>query len=208
MRFLQGMVKKLKASSFQRELFLAARKGDAVKVSQLLASRTGPDTKGGVWGQTALHQAAADGLIEAASLLLDYGADVNAKDGTGDTPLDAAIWKGNIDMVRLLVERGAEWSLPVAAWLGDVAKVGELLEGGADVNTQGVFGLSALHRAAQIGHVKLVELLLEHGADVNSKTWIGESALNLALEGNHSEVAELLRAHGGQDYSRLSEMES
>jgi ankyrin repeat protein len=55
----------------------------------------------------ALILAAAHGRLETARTLLDRGADVNAADITGWTPLHAAAYKGNPEIIRLLLERGA-----------------------------------------------------------------------------------------------------
>lgn len=54
---------------------------------------------------TPLHQACGSGRLEAARLLLDSGADVNAQGQAGETPLHLA---DNIEMVRLLLLHGAD----------------------------------------------------------------------------------------------------
>ena len=59
-------------------------------------------------GETALHKAASDGSNDKIAILLDKGADVNAKDMHGITPLHLAVQKGHIDTVKLLLERGAD----------------------------------------------------------------------------------------------------
>jgi hypothetical protein len=59
-------------------------------------------------GETPLHQAAKYGEVEAARLLLDRGADVNATTNAGHTALHLAAGFGETDAVGLLVERGAD----------------------------------------------------------------------------------------------------
>jgi len=73
-------------------------------------------------------------------LLLDHGADVNAQNQAGWTPLDEASYYGALEVVRLLLERGA------------------------DVEAKNNDGKTALHVAAAHGHDKVIELLREHGA--------------------------------------------
>jgi uncharacterized protein len=55
-----------------------------------------------------LHSAAAAGMNETARLLLDAGADPNARQEGGFRPIDAAAQNGNDELYALLVERGAE----------------------------------------------------------------------------------------------------
>jgi uncharacterized protein len=55
-----------------------------------------------------LHSAAAVGANETARLLLDAGADPNARQEGGFRPIDAAAQNGNDELYDLLVERGAE----------------------------------------------------------------------------------------------------
>ncbi|MDR4494861.1 MAG: ankyrin repeat domain-containing protein [Nitrospirales bacterium] len=58
-------------------------------------------------GTHPLMVAAAFGHVDTVQTLLDAGADVNAQDLTGWTPLHAAAFKGNMTIVRLLLEKGA-----------------------------------------------------------------------------------------------------
>lgn len=55
-----------------------------------------------------LHEAAREGRIEEACEPLDIGADVNARDHDGETPLSLAAHEGHIEMVKLLLDRGAD----------------------------------------------------------------------------------------------------
>ena len=58
-------------------------------------------------GQTPLHRAVAWGNTHAVEILLDEGADINARDGEGDTPMEKAL-RGNITAVAILLgDRGA-----------------------------------------------------------------------------------------------------
>src|SRR5580698_1123559 len=59
-------------------------------------------------GLTALHLAARGGETRIAKLLIAHGADVNARDDGGSTPIEEAAWRGETAMVRLLIEKGAD----------------------------------------------------------------------------------------------------
>lgn len=66
------------ATSFDTALGIAARNNHSGIVATLLNAGADPDLPGGEIGKTALHQAVERGALEAARLLLDHGADVNA----------------------------------------------------------------------------------------------------------------------------------
>ncbi|MCC7155872.1 MAG: ankyrin repeat domain-containing protein [Bryobacterales bacterium] len=81
--------------------------GGAQIVGALIASGAGVDDAGGVKRCTALHMAARRGAVETAAALLDHGAEIEARDSAGDTPLRRAINCGHAGLARLLVDRGA-----------------------------------------------------------------------------------------------------
>jgi ankyrin repeat protein len=60
------------------------------------------------YGLTPLHVAASKGDTAAAEMLIDKGADVNAKDVIGSTPLTLATFNDHTDMAKLLIERGGK----------------------------------------------------------------------------------------------------
>jgi ankyrin repeat protein len=57
--------------------------------------------------RTPLHEASSHGLLEAAQLLLSYGANVDEKDGEGNPAFQVAASKGHAELTKLLVEHGA-----------------------------------------------------------------------------------------------------
>lgn len=71
------------------------------------APEIGPQTRSRV-GDTPLHIAALRGDIQAVNLLLDAGADINARGEDGFTALHYAVELCHPDVVRLLLERGAD----------------------------------------------------------------------------------------------------
>jgi len=134
-------------------------------------------------GWTPLHHAVGknrpDKALEVAKLLIANGADVNARaGGFRETALHRASKRGLVDVVKLLLEKGANAKLankggwtPLHHAVGknrpdkalEVAKL--LIANGVDVNARaGGFRETALHRASKRGLVDVVKLLLEKGA--------------------------------------------
>jgi ankyrin repeat protein len=64
--------------------------------------------EGGVKRCTALHMAARRGNVRVAAALLDCGADVEARDSVGDTPLRRSVNCGKLELTALLLSRGAD----------------------------------------------------------------------------------------------------
>lgn len=81
--------------------------GRAATSEFLLEAGVAVDLPDGRYGRTALHWAAVRGVSEWAGRLLDAGADVDAKDVEGNTPLMLASRYGNLTPAKLLLERGA-----------------------------------------------------------------------------------------------------
>jgi len=89
--------------------------------------------------------------------------------------------------------------LILAARAGQVGLVRLLLERGADVNARDKeTEATALIAAAHQGHLQVVELLLQKGADVNAKDKNGRSALSEAARYSHEDVAKLLKERGAK----------
>ena len=84
-----------------------------------------------------------------------------------------------------------------AARSGDVALLVELLDAGAEIDSTGPYGNSALIVAATQGHDEVVRLLLERGADAEHKeAFYGAGALDMALFNGHPETARILLENG------------
>ena len=135
-------------------------------------------------GLTALVLAAHS--YKSAKILIDAGADVNAKSKIGLTPfMTAAAYPGNTALLRLMLEKGADTkvsalgatALTLAALTGDADSTELLLQSGADPNAAGPGGFSALHLAVMRADRHMVQLLLEAGANVKMRTASGEDVL-------------------------------
>ena len=114
---------------------------------------------------------------EIAELLIANGANVNAKDGDGETPLDLT----NTGIADLLREHGGKHGvINGAAADGDIEAVKKFLAVGTDVNTKDGWEWTPLHYAAIRGHKEIAELLIAKGANVNAKNNVGDTPLDLA----------------------------
>ncbi len=112
-------------------------------------------------GFTALHLAVFAEQADAAQILIDRGADVNA------------LSSGEIARVPPLGTAAFARSVPLARLL---------LDAGADVNARGGGGFTALHSAAQNGDEELVRLLLDRGADPGLATDDGKRPADFAAD--------------------------
>jgi ankyrin repeat protein len=137
----------------------AAISADAREVNGLAGTPAGADTKPAP-ASSPLLVAIAAGRLDQVKLLLDQGADVNARDGYGNTALLKAADRDVLD---------------------DAAKgmLDLLLAKGADVNAKDRDGNTALMRAADAGKLQLdvIRFLADKGADVDAKDRYGYTSL-------------------------------
>ena len=150
---------------------------------------------------TPLHYAAALQTPEIARLLIEHGADVNAEDMAGTTPLLAAVGGSHLATLRLLIEHGANaraaerTSGQNALMRGvyDVKVARLLLDHGVDVDARDRSGRTAL---MQCYSPQVTALLVERGADINARDVQGATALLMAARYQQTECVRLLLQHG------------
>ena len=164
--------------------------------------------------QSPLANSIQNGERAAALAAIEDGADVNATQGDGTTPLHWAVYKVDRELVGTLIEHGAKADvtnkygsspLSEAVKLGDVELVRQLLDAGADVESPNGDGQTALMLAAHIGALDVAKLLVERGADVNAKeAWRDQTALIWAVDGNYPELTQFLIDSGADVNVRAS----
>ena len=158
---------------------LAASNGSAAIVAQLLAAGVDPNdpTHAVNAGETPLLLVARSGQVEAMQMLLDAGADIEARETwNGQSALMWAAAEGHVPVVDMLIQRGADIAahsnsgatpLLFATRQGSLGAVQALLAAGADVDEQRPDGATSLLVAVINGHEDLVDVLLDAGADPN-----------------------------------------
>lgn len=109
--------------------------------------------------------------MSVVKLLIDKGADVNAKANHDATPLHEAAKEGHMELAELLITRGA------------------------DVNAKETFGETPLHEAVKGAHKEVAKLLAANGADVYAKSLSGRSPIVLAKQLGHAELVSFLEGH-------------
>lgn len=155
-------------------------------------------------GYTPLMGAINNRRIANAKILIDAGAEVNARiPENGDTPLILPLYykRDSSEAVSLLLAKGANpnttnsvgRSALMLATFGQPSSVVEaLLQAGANVNAQDRNGNTALMAAVEYNNVEAVKLLLKAHANRALRNKDGQTALSIATSGHHAEVVQLL----------------
>lgn len=120
-----------------------------------------------------MHYAALRGETKSIEMMLKLGADVNARDVQGKTPLHDACIKGHSETVRLLLDHGANI-------------------GARDKN-----GVTPLHDAALGGAPVVVKLLLDRKADAQARDADGQTPLDYAQKLDRAEAVRILKTVAG-----------
>ena len=112
--------------------------------------------------------------FKAVKLLIDMGANVNAKDENDRTALIYASRNSSSEILEYLIEKGA------------------------DVNAKDIFDKTALMYAASFNNLEVVEYFIEKGLDINAKDNKNKTALSYALEKGNTYMVKLLKFHGAE----------
>jgi ankyrin repeat protein len=188
---------------------------DLAEVKSLIQQGASPNARN--WDGntlTALMAAARRRCPDIVKILLEAGANVNAKAGvvigvgdgvSGITPLSQAAASEDVSIVKLLLEHGADIhaltgngaTVMAFATTNEIVQV--FLDRGLDINARDKNGYTLLIRSAEGFHRPSVAFLLEHGADPNAKTTDGTTALKLAKGIGHLDDVELLKKAGAKE---------
>ena len=172
-------------------------------VQLLLDNGANVNVRAGILNMTALVWAVTLKNKKAVQLLLDVKKiDVNTQDNIGETALMKAITNGDLEIVKSLIEKGADvnikakyatgyTALMLASLEPDIKIIKLLIKKGADVNAnEGAILPWALTSSKNKELKKIVKLLIEKGADIKGKN--GRLALIKAVEKDYTEIARFL----------------
>lgn len=123
-------------------------------------------------GTPAILLAMKAGYTVVAHILLNAGADANATDRMGLTPLLLACGKATQGYKEL---------------------ADKLIKRGANINVRDKLGYTPLLLALSGGDARIAEMLITRGADISVKTRDGENALSLAEKAGHGDIVKLIR---------------
>ncbi|KAH9577508.1 Ankyrin repeat-containing domain [Trypanosoma melophagium] len=169
-------VNKSNSDGYTPLYYACMKKGVGVKtVQEIILLGAEVDMKGAD-RETPLYIACFNGKLDVALVLLDEGADIDARNGTdGETALHVAARTGNCALINILVERGAglnpqnirkETPLYLAAKGGYHNAVYHLLKAGVNTNICDIDGKSPLYIASEKGHKHVVILLKSNRNDL------------------------------------------
>ena len=152
--------------------FNACADGNLNQVKALLSS--GVDIEQTYQSYTALSVASQTGQYSVVDYLISQGANVEAKNNAGGSPLHVCCHNGHHNVAELLISKGAD------------------LESRTTVN-----GRTPLHVASIDGHFDVMSLLISHGADVELvMNYGGYTPISVAVIGNQPRAVDLLIAKG------------
>jgi len=175
------------------------------------------DAKVPVDGTSALFAAIGEGYVSVAWRILDLGADIEIANNHGATALSYAVIRGRWELVKGLIERGANLDtklldgstlLHVSAQGGHASMAKRLLEvDGLDPNAMGPDGMTPLHMAARGGYKAVMEVLLARPSPVGGHTEsivtsTGATALLLGAQRGNLPVMKLLLEKGADPNTR------
>lgn len=165
-----------------------------------------PPTDAEVKAYRGLHAAAATNNVAEIGPLIAAGADREARDGNGRTPLHVAAFRRQYDAARALMLRGADPNaldaqrydiITIAAVADDLLMLQIALEGGASArNVTSPYDGTALIAAAHLGHDEVVKMLIKAGAPLDHVNNLGWTALieSIVLGDGGPRHTETLRA--------------
>jgi|GEM_PF-2193691 len=155
-------------------------------------------------GQTPLHIAAIEGQLDAVKILIGAGADIDARNAQGVTPLQlAAHHQRPLDMIQFLltcaqqdIQHYGRYPLHEAIYHGLPTVVKPLLEAGIKANDSDSHGHTPLFTAAGKNQLPIVAQLIAAQGKVNQANEHGSTPLQVAALTGNLEIAKLLLENG------------
>ena len=195
-------------------LIRACEQGDSVLVKNLLIGGLdihAPFMGFMYFGYKAIHVAALYGHVNVVQTLLDYSANIEEKDATGERrPLHFAAGSRQTSMVTFLIGRGAQVDAkarnavqPIheASWSGSIEAIDALIGAGAALDCSDMLGYQPLHWATMIpNQPAVIKCLSNKKADVNAQTYNGLRAVHLTCRADATNLGMLLTLGANTDY--------
>ena len=186
-------------------LMVAAANGHERAVNLLLSKGADPHLKDFMEGNL-LHAAADGGNTSIVKTMLYCDIDIDSKDKHSVTPLLFAVMKDHVEVVKYLLQQGADTSLTygftkrnalhIASQNGSVATIEMLLSYELKPDSRDGEGNTPLAIAAALGQIEAVNCLLEHGADPSLKGKFGWSLLHFAAMSDNVIIIETMLSKG------------
>ncbi|EMY13865.1 ankyrin repeat protein, partial [Leptospira weilii str. Ecochallenge] len=159
------------------------------------------------WDNSPLHIAVGAQRLDIIDLLLEQGADINAKNREGYTPIYKIPWKQTegFDLFKFLQQRGADLQAKTnsnislahyAALQENIPILKYLFEKGLDVNQQNDYGETPLHWTVNYDCFKSAQFLLNYGAAINVQNWNGRTVLHEASIREYQKLIKLFLEFG------------
>ncbi len=136
-------------------------------------------------------------LAKVKELLEKYPSIISANASWTETAVQAAAQTGQVEIVKYLIDHGAEYDICTAAMLGNLDCLDDFLAEDAEViNARGAHGIPLLYFPIIHARLAVAEYLLQHGADTNAASPDGITPLHGAVMFNQPKMAEWLLEHG------------
>jgi ankyrin repeat protein len=167
-------------------------------------------------GETILHAACFVGNLQVVKALMDHGADPNATDHDGFTPLHTLMEglggsENTEEVLSFMLSKSANLHkknlsgktiLHIACEKGETGWAEKILDQGADVNVRDNEGNSPLHLISDQNPQAMVELLLQHGADVGARNNATDTPLHSMCRHREADAAAAAAAAAACDAAR------
>lgn len=187
------------AGSYE-DFFTAIKRDNSSTVQNLLSRGFDPNTLNpqGIHG---LLLAIQEPSPKVAEVLLRWPkTNVEYRTVKDESPLMLASLRGQLDLARKLIERGADVNKPgwaplhYAATNGHLEVMDLLLENHAYIDAESPNGTTPLMMAALYGTTPAVKLLLDAGADPTLRNQLGMTAVDFAIKASRRDAAEMIAA--------------